>query len=177
MLALLSVPKWHQCVQTLVWCCIRIAGWNLSANTSSCAFFFWWGRKYSKACQTGHWHFFLNSKSTLVGSFVSDLGNLAHSADEQWFYLITDCSFEPQMFLQRKSVWAATVLNGFLSHRFLIVCWYWLLTAWNMHIFSMDMEMFRLTCCSVFSPLLKIWLHIIGQIAHKHLSSILLHRS
>lgn len=38
----------------------------------------------------------------LVGSFVCDLGNLAHSADEQWFYLIMDCSFEPQMFFMKK---------------------------------------------------------------------------
>lgn len=182
MLALLSVPKWYQCVQTLVWCCICIVRWNLSNTSSSAFFFFFFGRRENTIrlvrWATGIFFFFLNSKTMLVGSFICDLGNLAHSADEQWFYLITVCSFEPQMFLQRKRVWAATVLNGFLSHRFLIVCWCWLLTASNVRIFSMDMEMFRLmTCCSAFSPLLKSWLHITGQVACKHLSSILLHRS
>lgn len=71
-------------------------------------FFFFFGRRENTIrlvrWATGIFFFFLNSKTMLVGSFICDLGNLAHSADEQWFYLITVCSFEPQMFLQRKRV-------------------------------------------------------------------------
>lgn len=78
-----------------------------------------------------------------------------------------ECSFEPQTSLQRKRrkpVLQLTVLNGFLSCRFLVYAGIDFCPK-HRHVFTMDMEMFKLMTGITFSSLTKSWVHIIAKMA------------